>query len=200
MKRLNDKVALVTGGGSGIGLAVARAFLAEGARVAIAGRDEVKLRKAAEELDGGNFLNCYPMDVAHVDQVLQTVEDIGRLWGPVQILVNNAGVNTKRRAFRELTPETWQTLLRANLDGAFHCIHAVLPGMIARKDGVIVNINSIAGTRASPVSGAAYAASKFGMRALGLCLAAEERESGSASTTSCPARWTRRSWKCGHSR
>jgi NADP-dependent 3-hydroxy acid dehydrogenase YdfG len=77
-----------------------------------------------------------------------------------------------------LTPETWQHLLRANLDGAFYCMHAVLPGMLARKEGVIVNINSIAGKRASPVSGAAYAASKFGMRALGLCLAAEERDSG----------------------
>jgi NADP-dependent 3-hydroxy acid dehydrogenase YdfG len=178
MTRLLDKVALVTGGSSGIGLAVARTFLAEGARVAIMGRSDTKLQAATLQLEGGDRLVSECADVAELSQVQKVVDAIGRQWGPVEILVNNAGVNTKRRAFRELTAETWQRLLRTNLDGAFYCIHAVLPGMLARKEGVIVNINSIAGIRASPVSGAAYAASKFGMRALGLCLAAEERESG----------------------
>jgi NADP-dependent 3-hydroxy acid dehydrogenase YdfG len=178
MTRLLDKVALITGGSSGIGLAVAQAFLDEGARVAILGRSDAKLQDAAQKLGGGTKVACHRADVADPVQVQNAVEAIDRRWGPVEILVNNAGVNTKRRAFRELTPETWQHLLRANLDGAFYCMHAVLPGMLARKEGVIVNINSIAGKRASPVSGAAYAASKFGMRALGLCLAAEERDSG----------------------
>jgi NAD(P)-dependent dehydrogenase (short-subunit alcohol dehydrogenase family) len=77
-----------------------------------------------------------------------------------------------------MTPEGWQRLIRANLDGAFYCIHAVLPQMLQRKDGVIINVGSIAGLRASPLGGAAYVASKFGMNGLGLCLAAEEKDSG----------------------
>jgi NADP-dependent 3-hydroxy acid dehydrogenase YdfG len=178
MQRLQDKIALVTGGGSGIGLAVAKAFLAEGARVAITGRNEGKLRAAGEELAAGDRLLHFPCDVAESSQVLELVAAIQKAWGPVDILVNNAGVNTKKRAFRDLTPEVWQLLLRTNLDGAFYCIQAVLPGMHQRKNGVIVNINSIAGKRASPLSGAAYAASKFGMRAMALCLAAEEKDSG----------------------
>src|SRR5205823_2961715 len=88
------------------------------------------------------------------------------------------GLNIKEREIRKLTPERWQQLIRANLDGAFYCIHHVLPQMLERKDGVIVNVSSIAGKRASPLGGTAYAASKFGMTALGLCLAAEEKDSG----------------------
>jgi NADP-dependent 3-hydroxy acid dehydrogenase YdfG len=178
MEKLAGKVCLVTGGGSGIGLAVAQAFLDEGARVAIAGRDEAKLHHAAGKLAGGDRLTSYALDVAISDQVQAAVRHLSQRWGPVEILVNNAGLNLRQRSVRELTPENWQLLLRANLDGAFYCIHAVLPGMLERRDGVIINISSIAGKRPGPLSGAAYAASKFGMRALGLCLAAEEKESG----------------------
>jgi NADP-dependent 3-hydroxy acid dehydrogenase YdfG len=178
MERLVGKVCLVTGGGSGIGLAVARTFLDEGARVAIASRDEAKLRHAALTLAGGDCLTFYAMDVSAPDQVEAAVEQINERWGPVEILVNNAGLNLRARSVRELTPQSWQLLLRANLDGAFYCIHAVLPAMLQRRDGVIINISSIAGKRPGPLGGAAYAASKFGMRALGLCLAAEEKDSG----------------------
>jgi NADP-dependent 3-hydroxy acid dehydrogenase YdfG len=159
-------------------LAVARAFLDEGARVAIAGRDEAKLRHAAQKLAGGDRLTSYALDVAISAQVQTAVRQLSERWGPVEILVNNAGLNLRERSVRELTPESWQLLLRANLDGAFYCIHAVLPAMLERRDGIIINISSIAGKRPGPLGGAAYAASKFGMRALGLCLAAEEKDSG----------------------
>jgi NADP-dependent 3-hydroxy acid dehydrogenase YdfG len=178
MKPLAGKVCLVTGGGSGIGLAVARVFLEEGARVAIAGRDESKLRRAAEELTAGDRLKLYALDVGRSDQVQTAVRDLEARWGPVEVLVNNAGLNLRQRSVRELTPENWRLLLQANLDGAFYCTHAVLPGMLNRRDGVIININSIAGKRPGPLGGAAYAASKMGMRALGICLAAEEMDSG----------------------
>jgi NADP-dependent 3-hydroxy acid dehydrogenase YdfG len=186
MDRLTDKVALVTGGGSGIGLAVARSFLQDGACVAIAGRDEAKLRTAAKHLDAGERLLTHAGDVADPDQVRRLVEAVTERWGRVDLLVNNAGLNIKQRSLRELTPATWQLLLRANLDGAFYCIHAVLPQMLQRRDGVIINISSVAGKRASPLGGAAYAASKFGMRALGLCLAAEEKDSGIRVSTIYP--------------
>src|SRR4051794_25076634 len=171
MSRLQDKVVLVTGGGSGIGLAVAGAFLQEGARVAITGRDAGKLRRAADSLAAGDRLLTHAADVgdpAAVDGLVKAV--LGR-FGVLDVLVNNAGVNLKERTFRELTPESWQQVLRANLDGAFYCIHAVLPHVLARR-GQIINISSVAGKRAGPLGGAAYVASKFGLTGLATCLAA----------------------------
>src|SRR5271166_3239463 len=178
MSKLSGKTALITGGGSGIGLAVARSFLQEGARVAITGRNADKLKQAAQTLAAGDRLTFHATDVADPAQVKSLVTTVMEHFGRIDILVNNAGTNLKERAFRKLTPETWQRLLRTNLDGAFYCIHAVLPQMLERHDGVIVNVNSIAGKRAGPLGGAAYAASKFGMSALALCLAAEEKDSG----------------------
>jgi NADP-dependent 3-hydroxy acid dehydrogenase YdfG len=178
MSKLQGKTALVTGGGSGIGLAVAQLFLREGARVFITGRDNDKLRQAADTLAGTDRLAFAPTDVAEAEQVKALVGRVNDRFGPIDILVNNAGLNIKERTFRQLTPETWQLLIRANLDGAFYCTHAVLPQMLQRRGGVIININSIAGKRAGPLGGAAYAASKFGMSALGICLAAEEKDSG----------------------
>jgi NADP-dependent 3-hydroxy acid dehydrogenase YdfG len=176
--KLADKIALVTGGGSGIGLAVARGFLEEGARVAISGRDPEKLRRAADDLKAGDRLLWHAADVGKADQVQDMVRRVQSGFGSIDILVNNAGTNIKRRTFREITLAAWRELIEANLDGAFYCVHAVLPEMLKRRDGVIININSIAGKRASPLGGVAYAASKFGMRAVGLCLAAEEKDSG----------------------
>jgi NADP-dependent 3-hydroxy acid dehydrogenase YdfG len=178
MNRLQSKTALVTGGGSGIGLAVARLFLQEGARVAISGRDAKKLQDAARGLGAGDRLRTHAADVADAAQVEALVRDVTQQLGRIDILVNNAGTNLKERAFRQLTPEAWQRLLRTNLDGAFYCIHAVLPQMLERKDGLIINVSSIAGKRAGPLGGAAYVASKFGMTGMGLCLAAEEKDSG----------------------
>jgi NADP-dependent 3-hydroxy acid dehydrogenase YdfG len=178
MSKLENKTALVTGGGSGIGLAVARGLLAEGARVAISGRSADKLAEAARSLNGGDRLFHQPADVADPEQIQKLVATVTQRFGRIDILVNNAGMNLKQRTMRELTIEAWQQLIRANLDGAFYCIHAVLPQMLQRRDGVIINISSVAGKRAGPLGGAAYAASKFGMSALGLCLAAEEKDSG----------------------
>jgi NAD(P)-dependent dehydrogenase (short-subunit alcohol dehydrogenase family) len=176
--KLDGKTALITGGGSGIGREVARRFLAEGGRLVIAGRTESKLRATWESLGRDERLAFRPCDVAALDEVRALADWATRQLGRIDILVNNAGVNLKQRTMRELTPESWRHLLRTNLDGAFHCIHAVLPQMLERGDGLIINISSIAGKRASPLGGAAYAASKFGMTGLSHCLAAEEKDSG----------------------
>jgi len=90
MKTLSDKSVLITGGGSGIGLAAARLFLAEGARVAIAGRDADKLRRAADSLNGGDRLIQRPTDVTDTEQVRQLVEDVNRRFGRIDVLVNNS--------------------------------------------------------------------------------------------------------------
>ena len=179
MAKLTDKIVLITGGGSGIGAACAQLLLQEGAKVAIAGRNQAKLDEVAKQL--GNPVNLIQVaaDVSDNRQVVQLVANVTKkLGGAIDILVNNAGTNLKERTFRELTPENWDKLIRTNLDGAFYCIHAVMPSMIARQDGVIVNIVSVAGKRATPLGGVAYAASKFGMAALGIGVGAEEKDSG----------------------
>jgi NAD(P)-dependent dehydrogenase (short-subunit alcohol dehydrogenase family) len=153
-------------------------LLGEGARVAITGRDEEKWRRAAAELNAGDRLIWRAADVADVGQVEALVEDVTRRLGRIDILVNNAGLNIKERAFCELTPERWDLLLGANLHGAFYCMRAVLPQMRQRRDGLIININSISGKRSNPLGGLAYNAAKFGLRGLAMGLAAEEKDNG----------------------
>jgi NAD(P)-dependent dehydrogenase (short-subunit alcohol dehydrogenase family) len=178
MSRLAGKTVLVTGGGSGIGLAAARLLLDEGAQVAITGRNEEKLRRAAEELRAGERLIYRAANVADLEQVQTLTQDVTRRLGRIDMLVNNAGLNIKARTFRELTPENWHLLLGANLHGAFYCMHAVLPQMRARRDGLIININSISGKRSNPLGGMAYIAAKAGLRGLALGVAAEEKDNG----------------------
>jgi NADP-dependent 3-hydroxy acid dehydrogenase YdfG len=178
MTSLTDQGILITGGGSGIGLAAARLLAEAGARVAIAGRDAKKMEQAVADWPPKIRPFRWPADVSDPDQAASLVQKVTKELGRIDILVNNAGTNLKERTMRQLTIEAWQQLIRTNLDGAFYCIHAVLPQMLERRNGLIVNIVSIAGKRASPLSGAGYAAAKFGMSALGLTLAAEEKDNG----------------------
>lgn len=175
MSNLKDKTALVTGGGSGIGLEVARLFLEAGARVAITGRDRAKLQRAAEDLKGGERLISHAADLSQAAEAQALVQEVTRVLGRIDILVNNAGVNVKERTMAELTPESWHYLVGGNLHGAYHCMYAVLPQMRQRRDGLIINVNSIAGKRANPLGGTAYVAAKFGLRGLAMAVAAEEK-------------------------
>jgi NADP-dependent 3-hydroxy acid dehydrogenase YdfG len=178
MAKLAGKVAVVTGGGSGVGKAVAGLFLKAGAKVVVAGRDAAKLDATVKELGGGPNLFAVPTDVTDSAACQKLVDAATQKFGRVDVLVNNAGMNLKARAIRDLTPDAWDTMIRTNLDGAFYCTKAALPQMLSRKDGVVVNVVSIAGLRANPLGGAAYVAAKHGMGALGYVLANEERESG----------------------
>src|SRR5262245_53100058 len=143
MTQIKGKSVLVTGGGSGIGLAVAAGFLAEGARVAITGRDAGKLRKAADSLAGGDRLIYHAADVGVPEQVEALTKKVSERFGQIDILVNNAGMNIKARTLRQLTAESWRQLISANLDGAFYCTQAVLPQMFERHDGLVIFISSI---------------------------------------------------------
>jgi NADP-dependent 3-hydroxy acid dehydrogenase YdfG len=178
MSKLTGKVAVVTGGGSGVGKSVVALFLKEGAKVVIAGRDAAKLDAVAKELKADDQLRTLPTDVSDAHQCEALIAFATKAFGHIDILVNNAGTNLKERTLRELTPAAWDMMIATNLDGAFYCTRAVLPQMLARKDGVIVNVVSTSGKRATPLGGAAYVAAKFGMAALGLVLAAEEKDSG----------------------
>ncbi|GIW81947.1 MAG: oxidoreductase [Gemmatales bacterium] len=184
--KLEGKTALITGGGSGIGLATARLFLEQGARVAISGRNPDRLKQAADSLAAGDRLMYHPADVADVEQVRQLVKQVQSRLGDIHILVNNAGINVKNRAVRDLTPDSWRQQIDTNLNGAFYCVHEVLPGMLARSEGIIVNINSVSGLRSGPLGGIAYNASKFGMRAMAICLAEEVRDAGIRVSTIFP--------------
>jgi NADP-dependent 3-hydroxy acid dehydrogenase YdfG len=178
MNRLTGKAVLVTGGGSGIGLATARLLLEEGARVAITGRNEAKLRAASVTLQAGDRLVYHPADLGDPAAAAGLIDDVTARLGRIDVLVNNAGVNVKERAFRDLTPQRWRELLAGNLDGAFYCIHAVLPQMRQRQDGLIINVNSISGKRANPLGGVGYIAAKFALRGLAMGVAAEEKAAG----------------------
>lgn len=176
MGQLSGRVALITGGGSGVGLATARLFLQQGAKVAIAGRNAEKLAAAAKELAGGPNLLAHPADLTDPKQAEDLVRVTTQKFGRIDILVNNAGMNIKQRTIKELTPKTWREMVAANLDGAFHCILSTLPQMRERKDGVIICVNSVSGKRSGPLGGASYNAAKFGLAALGICVAAEEKD------------------------
>ncbi len=175
MTDLKDRVAIITGAGSGVGRATAKLFAARGAKVVLAGRDGAKLAEASAGLSDALAV---PTDVSVAAQCQALAAKTLERFGRIDILVNSAGINLKARTMRELTPESWDKMIRVNLDGAFYCIHAVLPTMLTQKDGVVVNIVSVAGKRGNPLGGAAYVAAKFGMGGLGTVLGNEEKDSG----------------------
>ncbi|MFG0332058.1 MAG: SDR family oxidoreductase [Maioricimonas sp. JB049] len=186
--QLQDRTALVTGGGPGIGAGIAMGLARAGCRVAITGRREEKLREVAaayRSSDGGELL-VHASDVADRESVRELFGWVGKELGRVDILVNSAGINVPKRKMAELDPADWDKLIQVNATGAYNTIYAVLPQMRERKDGLIINISSIAGVRASLLGGVAYSASKFAMTALGTCVGLEERENGIRVTNVYP--------------
>ncbi len=181
---LEHRTALVIGGGSGIGAAIALAFAADGARVAVAGRDEVKLNAVAGR--SATPLLTHAVDVSDLASVERCVAWATRELGRIDILVNSAGINVPKRALADLSADDWRRVMDANATGAYHCLRAVLPQMRDRRDGLIVQVSSIAGIRASLLGGAAYTASKFAMSGLGLLVGLEEKDHGIRVTNIYP--------------
>jgi len=184
--QLRDKAALVTGGGSGIGIGVARALAAEGCRVAITGRGQARLDEAAAGWNADTPLLARACDVSDRAQVAELFAWLEAELGPLDILVNNAGINVARRMMSELAPDDWDRMLGINVTGTFNCIHAALPGMRERGSGLIVNIVSIAGKRAMKLGGVGYCASKFAQAALGTTVGLEARDDGVRVTNIYP--------------
>ena len=163
--QLKEKVTLVTGGATGIGLAVARQFSAEGATVVICGRSEKRLQAAALTIRGAGAVHPWPLDVTDRTQVGELVRKAIDRFGKIDILVNNAGVNVVERTMDRIEPASWDYIMAVNATGAFNLAAAVLPHMRSRGDGLIISVTSTAGCRASDLGGAAYSASKHAMAA-----------------------------------
>jgi NADP-dependent 3-hydroxy acid dehydrogenase YdfG len=183
---LEGKVALVTGGGSGVGAAIARQFAQAGAQVVVAGRRAEQLQATCDAITIGTPVRPAIADVVDRVQVTALVQQIVSEFGRLDMLINNAGVNTPERRLEQLSAENWDYLMTVNATGAFNMIQAVLPHMRAQRDGLIINISSISGLRASTLAGAAYSASKHALNALSKVVGQEEEQHGIRSTIISP--------------
>jgi NAD(P)-dependent dehydrogenase (short-subunit alcohol dehydrogenase family) len=171
-------VAIVTGGGRGIGRAIARALAGAGAQVAVAARsaDQLAETVAQIERDGGHAI-ATPVDVTDAEGVVAVVQRVTRDLGPVDLLVNNAGSFAAIGPVWEVDPEQWWRDVETNLRGTFHCARAVLPGMIERGHGTIVNLSGGGSTNAFPY-GSGYGSSKAAIVRFSEVLAKEAEKHG----------------------
>lgn len=184
--KLQDHVAIVTGGSRGIGAAIARKLASMATNVVICGRNQSELQQTAASItsQGGHCegLVCDVADLASVDRFAQTVLDKYRR---VDVLVNNAGVGTFGGPLHTLPPDQWDRVINTNLRGVYHTIRAFAPKMIEQKSGDIINISSIASKNPLP-NGAVYAASKWGLNGLTYSVAEELRGHNIRVTVVCP--------------
>jgi NADP-dependent 3-hydroxy acid dehydrogenase YdfG len=183
---LKNKAVVVTGGATGIGLGVAKAFVEAGCTVAIGGRRLEVIEKAIQSLGSPKNLFGHSVDVSIRDQVNAFFAWSENTIGETEILVQAAGINIKNRSIADMLPEDWDRVLAVNATGAYNCLHAVLPKMRAKKTGLIINVSSIAGKRAISLGGVAYCSSKFAMTAMGTCVSNEVGNDGVRITNVYP--------------
>jgi len=173
--KLKDKIALITGAGRGIGKAVALDYAREGAKLAICARTASEIEETAREIEAAGAeclaLEC---DVSQEGPVLKLIGDVEKRFGRIDVLINNAGVMTRPTPITELEVRKWDYTIAVNLRGPFLVTRAVLPIMVRRKSGSIINVSSSIG-RSAYANFAAYAASKWGLEGFTQTVAAEVR-------------------------
>ncbi|MDR3749653.1 MAG: SDR family NAD(P)-dependent oxidoreductase [Acidobacteriota bacterium] len=186
-KELSDAIAVVTGGGRGIGRAIAAKLSTLDATVIITGRDERRLQQVANELGvNGRRVHAMRCDVADRGSAEEFGERLRRDYGRVNVLVNNAGIGGPGGLFlHQLDPEDWDAIFNTNLRGVYYMLRAVVPLMIATGAGHIINISSLAGKNPLP-RGAAYSASKWGLNGLSYGVAEELRDHNIRVSVVCP--------------
>jgi NADP-dependent 3-hydroxy acid dehydrogenase YdfG len=181
------KTALVSGAGSGIGRSITATLAEMGLRVALIGRDREKLERARAELSTGrDSAFVAACDIGDRFAVKAVVDQVLAAFGKIDVLVCNAGTNVKNRSLESLEPADWDRMIATNLTGSFNLIHDVLPSMRQRRNGLVIQVCSVSGLRASTLGGAGYSASKFGQSALGICLGREEGPRGIRSSVIYP--------------
>ena len=182
---IENKTAVVTGGTKGIGYAIAEKLLEAGARVFICARNRPELRHACERLAASGRVEGEVCDVRSEDQVRMLLEEAARVFGGVDLLVNNAGIGIIGKTVEEMSGDEFRQTLETNLFGVFYACHYAVPLMRERGGGSIINISSLAGQNAHPRM-AAYNASKFGLNGFSEALMQEVREDNIKVSYICP--------------
>ena len=186
MQNLRGKTALVTGGGRGLGKAVALALAAEGVNVAITGRNENNLKSVAAEIESKGVKSSYSVfDVTDKKQVFTSLEKLQNDFGKFDILINNAGI-AAFGGILEMDEEQWEDIVKTNLFGPYYVVKAVVPGMVEKKSGDVVNISSTAGLKGNALT-SAYSASKFGLIGMSESMMFELRKQNIRVTTLTPS-------------
>ena len=176
-KLLEGQVALITGGSRGIGYAVAEAYLREGAKVVICGRDQAHLAEAAARLSPLGEVKAILCDVSDLDQVEAMVAQAINRFGRIDILLNNAGISMTYGRVGEIDPKRWAYVIAVNLVGTFNCCHAVIPQMLKQGKGKIFNMKGYGADFPSPRV-TAYGATKAAIVAFTRSLAREYKGTG----------------------
>lgn len=185
MNRLDNKTVIVTGGGGGIGGATCKRFASEGAKVAVFDMNLQAAQKVVDAIKAvGGMAQAFQCDITQRAEVDAAVAAAESALGPIAVLVNNAGWDVFK-PFVKTVPEEWSKLIAINLTGALHMHHAVLPGMVARRAGRIVNIASDA-ARGGSSGEAVYSACKGGLVALSKTLAREHARHNITVNVVCP--------------
>ena len=179
---LSGKTAWITGGGSGIGLAGGLELARAGVHVVITGRNAATLKEAEKQIKAAGSGEAILLDVSKKEDVARVAQKIGS----VDILVNSAGVNSPRRNFHNVAVESWDEIVAINLSGLFYCVHAALPGMRSRQDGLIINVSSWSGRYANTLTGPGYNATKSAVVALTESINMEEGKNGIRATSVLP--------------
>lgn len=186
MQNLKGKTALVTGGGRGLGKAVALALAAEGVNVAITGRNENNLKSVVAEIESKGVKSSYSVfDVTDKKQVFTSLEKLQNDFGKFDILINNAGI-AAFGGILEMDDEQWEDIVKTNLFGPYYVVKAVVPGMVEKKSGDVVNISSTAGLKGNALT-SAYSASKFGLIGMSESMMLELRKQNIRVTTLTPS-------------
>ena len=183
---LKSKVAWITGGGSGIGLAGALELAKAGAHVVISGRTAATNASAERALNAVGSAEAISLDVADKHAVKAAADAILAKHGRIDILVNSAGTNATKRNFDVVTTDAWDDVVAINLSGLFYCCHAVLPSMRAQQDGLIINVSSWAGAYPTKLTGPAYNATKRAVIALTESINMEECRHGIRASSILP--------------
>jgi NADP-dependent 3-hydroxy acid dehydrogenase YdfG len=163
---IEGKVVVITGGGTGIGAETALLLAAKGARVAVAGRRRDRLEEIVGTIEAaGGTARAIMMDVVHKAQVAEGIAAAAAALGPIDVLINNAGIMPIRPMVEANTAE-WDAMIDVNIKGVLYGIAAVLPDFLARARGHIINVSSVAGTKVFSPGGVVYSGTKFAVRAI----------------------------------
>ncbi len=186
MQELKGKMALITGGSRGIGKAIALALAEEGVNVAITGRNEEKLKAVVQEIEQKGVKSAYAVfDITSKTEVYGALEKLQKDFGKIDVLVNNAGI-AAFGGILEMEDEKWEEIVKTNLFGAYYVVKAVVPSMVERKTGDIINISSTAGLKGNAMT-SAYSASKFGLIGMSESMMLELRKQNIRVTTLMPS-------------